>query len=181
MKDKTITSKSGKTITLRPPAKKDTSDLYQFAKDLEAEDTFILLNREEPVNREEEKQYVANLVDKIKKQTTVYLLAFDQKKLIGTCGIDRAGKRQNHVGRFGIAILKDYRSDGIGAQLAQAVMNIAKTKLGITQIILDCFANNQVACQFYNRLGFQEYGRQPEAISFKGERIDKLLFFKNLG
>ena len=57
-----LVSKSGKKIELRRPKEDDVELLYDFAKEIEQEDTFILLNPDEPMTMEDEKKYVDGLV-----------------------------------------------------------------------------------------------------------------------
>lgn len=177
---KTITSKSGKKITFRPPRKTDLEALYQYAKSLEAEDTFVLLNPSEPVNYQEEKNYLTSLLKDIQAKKKIHVLVVDNHKIAGASHIEKKGRRQGHVGLFGIALLQAYRSGGIGRQLADYVINLAKTQLQLTQIILDCLASNTIAIKFYKSLGFTQYGRQPKAMFYKNQYVDKILFYKHL-
>ncbi len=110
---KTIVTKSGKTLVVRPPKIADLEALYQFAKIIEAEDTFITLNPAEPVTLKEEDQHIKNTINQIKTKQKVYLLVFEKDKIIGSSHVVKTGRRHNHVGQFGVSILKDYRSQAL--------------------------------------------------------------------
>lgn len=167
-------------IIFRQPRPGDFQAIYNFAKAIQAEDTFILLNPEEPVTLKEEREYFADLLKKIRQKKWAYQIVLDGKKMIGSCGIEKQGRRQGHIGVFGVSLLKPYRSQGIGRQLAEKTMALAKKKLGITQIALECFANNKIGINFYPKLGFTQYGIHPQAVRYQGKLIDKILFYKNL-
>ena len=177
---KTITAKSGKKLIFRSPQPSDLKALFKYAKTIEAEDTFILLNPKEPVTYQEEEKYLASILKAIQTNQKVHMLVIDSQKIVGACHVEKRGRRQSHVGIFGIALLKDYRSGGIGKQLAEYVINQAQQKLNLTQVMLDCLAINTIALKFYKSLGFTEYGRQPQAFLYKGKYVDKVLFFKTL-
>jgi len=177
---KTISTKSGKKLIFRPPQSNDFEALFKYAKTIEAEDTFILLNPQEPVTYQEEEKYLASVLKAIKTNQKVHILVIDNQKIVGGCHVEKRGRRQTHVGIFGIALLKDYRSEGIGKQLAEYVINQAQQKLNLTQVMLDCLAANLIALKFYQSLGFIEYGRQPQAFLYKGKYVDKVLFYKHL-
>jgi RimJ/RimL family protein N-acetyltransferase len=173
-------SKSGKKISVRQVETGDESILFDFAKEIESEDTYITLNPDEPITWEEEEKYVAGLLKKIEDKKAVHLLAFDGDKLVGGCGVEIEGKRQNHVGRLGITLVKDYRSDGIGKKLMELTIKKARRDVLVEQVVLDCLANNKVGRSLYEKSGFVVYGRQPKAMKFRGNLVDKLLFYKNL-
>lgn len=167
-------------IIFRQPKLKDLNAVYRWVKEIEAEDTFIMMNVKEPLTRKEVKDYILEQLKKAKQKKVIKIGLFEGKKYLGGCDIVRQGKRQGHVGLFGIVLSKEYRGQGIGIKLAQQVIQEAKQKLGIKQIILGCFANNLVGINFYRKLGFKQYGVHPKAVFYKGEYIDEILFYKDL-
>jgi|SRR3989344_3537550 len=177
---KTITTKSGRQTILRPLTKIDLKALYAWVKAIEKEDTFILLNPKEPVSLAEEKVFFKENLKKGKSKTKILIIAVDGDRHIGNCSIEKLGKRQGHIGRFGIALLKAYRSQGIGRQLAEYTISQAQKKLGIKQIVLNCLVNNKVGLALYKKLGFKKYGIHPRAVLHKGKLMDEILFYKEL-
>ncbi len=177
---KTISSKTNTSFVVRPPQENDFNALYKFAKTIEAEDTFITLNPTEPLTLDEEKVFFTNTLNQIKAQKKIYLLIFDKNKIIGSAHVEKKGRRQNHVGQFGISILKDYRSQGIGKKFMVYTIKLAQKKLRLSQITLDCFATNTIALDLYQKHGFKQFGRHPKAVLHQGKLIDKLLLYKDL-
>lgn len=177
---KTIISKSGKKIIFRLPKKDDLSALYKYAKEIEAEDTFITLNPQEPLTYKEEKEFLSSFIKDIKAGKKVHMFVLDKNKIIGMCHVQKQGRRSSHVGQLGIALLKQYRSEGIGKKLTEYVLALAKKQLKISKITLSCFINNKIAISFYKKLGFIQFGHLPQAHQYKGKLIDSLYFYKNL-
>lgn len=175
-----LVSKSGRTISLRPPGLGDLDRLYQYAKNLEAEDTYVLLNPEMPVTYSEEKEYLDSSLKKIAANWLIYYLAFSDDQLIGSSQITLGGRRRLHQGQFGISILPQFRGEGIGFQLADFVINEAKTKLKLNLVTLEVFAANKPALNLYRKLGFREYGRLPNGLKYRGELMDDILMYKTL-
>jgi RimJ/RimL family protein N-acetyltransferase len=177
---KTIITKSGKKLIFRPLCQLDLQSVYTWVKVIEKEDTFILLNYREPNTLKDEQKFITSTIKDIKAKKQIFIGVFDKHKYIGSCSIEKLGKRQGHLGRFGIALLKPYRGEGVGRQLADYVIQLAKEKLKLKQIILKCFTNNQVGQCLYKKLGFKQYGVHPQAILYKGKYIDETLFYKDL-
>lgn len=175
-----ITSKSGKQITLRSLEESDVEILFACAKDLESEDTYVTLDPHEPVTWEDQQTYIAGNVKKIANRDQVLLMAFDGDRLVGVAQMDRWGKRQRHVGRFGISVHRDYRGDGIGKQLMQAVMRDANDEMNVRTVMLTCFATNKPAQALYEGLGFRRCGTTPLGLYHKGAYIDQLHYFKHI-
>ena len=177
---KVIKTKNGKTISFRQLNPDDFKLVYQWVKEIEKEDTFVTMNANEPLTRKEVKDYIQEQVKKSKHNKVVKIGVFDGKKYLGGCDIEKRGKRQAHIGFFGIVLSKECRGQGIGYKLAKETIKIAKEKMGIKQVILNCFANNKIGINFYRKLGFKQYGIHPQAVLYKGKLIDEIMFYKNL-
>jgi RimJ/RimL family protein N-acetyltransferase len=175
-----LTTKSGKHITLRPPQAGDEQILYDFAHKLGSEDTFVLLNPHEPVTWEEEVAYLASILKKIELGIQVHYLAFHEDLLVASSQISTQGRRKHHVGSFGISILPQFRQDGLGSQLAGYVIAQAQETLKIKLITLEVFATNHIAQNLYQKLGFTEYGRLPHGLLHQNQLIDSIFMYKQI-
>lgn len=175
-----LTTKAGRVITLRLPQLGDENILFNYYRTLENEDTYILLNPAIPITFAEETDYLKTCLTKIKANWQIYYLAFCDDKLVGTTQINVGGRRKMHLGNFGISILKDYRHDGLGFQLASLIINEAKSKLNLSLITLEVFANNSTAFKLYQKLGFTEYGRLKNGLNYHGDYIDSIFMSKPL-
>jgi RimJ/RimL family protein N-acetyltransferase len=175
-----LTSRSGRLITLRPPKEGDEQNLFDFITQIGQEDTYILVNPAEMVTFTEEADYLKNTLKKIAANWQVHYLAFHEDKMIGSGQITVKGRRKMHVGEFGISLLKDYRQDGIGKQLAQVLLKEVKEKMKLQTVILEAFENNTVAIQMYQSLGFVQYGRLPHGLKYKDTFQAAILMYKEL-
>ncbi len=168
-------------IIFRQVKPSDFDVVYRWVKEIEKEDTFIMLNAEEPVSLTEEKLYFKELFKKIKQKRIVKIGVFAGNKYLGSCDIEKQGRRQGHIGLFGIVLSKECRGQGIGFKLAQKTIDLARERLGIKQIVLNCFANNSVGIKFYKKLGFKQNCRDLKSVFYQGRYIDTIWFYKNLG
>ena len=175
-----ITSKSGKMISLRQIDSADANLMFDYITEIGLEDTFIFINPDSMETFESEEKYVQHCVNQVANKKMVKLLAFNGELLVGVADICKLDKRQQHLGRFGITLRKPYRGEGIGKALVLRTIDLAKRDLGISKVILGCFANNQIGLSLYKSLGFEEYGRMPEGVLYKGEYIDEVLMYKDL-
>lgn len=169
-----------KPVIFRQLNPSDLNSVYRWVKEIEAEDTFVTMNPDEPLTRKEVKDFIQNQIKKSKQKKLVKIGIFAGKKYLGGCDIEKLGKRQAHIGSFGIVLLKECRGQGIGFKLALATIKLAQKRLGIKQIVLNCFANNPVGINFYQKLGFKQYGVHPKAVLYKCEYINEILFYIDL-
>ena len=76
-----------------------------------------------------------------------------------------------HCGTLGMGVLPSYRGRGLGRQLLQACIDKAKAN-GITRIVLQARADNQVAIKLYESVGFAHEARLRNALRFEGVYFD---------
>lgn len=173
-------TRHGVDILLRSPLLTDLDVLFDYAQKIEAEDTCITLNPDEPISLAEERRHLEEVVRSMDEKKGIYLYAFDEDVMIGSVSIVSMGRRKNHVGRFGIALLDVYRGKGIGRFMAEQAMMVAKRDLHMRPIFLEVFASNLIAQSFYTALGFQYMGTMPKAVLFHGDYEDELYMYKKL-
>ncbi|MEP3296903.1 MAG: N-acetyltransferase [Pseudoruegeria sp.] len=71
------------------------------------------------------------------------------------------------------------RGSGLSAKTLTALEAHA-VGLGISQLELTVSAHNPAAIRFYEKAGYQEYGRRPAGFYHGGIYVDDLLMFKGL-
>lgn len=179
IKETNIRLNSGEEVEVRIPRMDDVGDMLAFINELSKEDIFLNANPENLFDENQERQYVAECLYRIKHGMQVHLLAIYESKLIGSITITKQAMRQTHVGIFGITIARQWRGKGLGESLTKMALNLAK-ELGMTTVILDAFAKNTPAINLYKKLGFVEYGMLPRGFMYKGELEDKILMFREL-
>jgi len=169
-----FTAKNGKKVLLRIIKKGDTLQLLKFINALAAEDTYILTTKK---SLKEEKQWVEDVLKKMKKGGKVVVVAEVGGKIIGNFMIHQSTERSPHVGEFGISVLKKYRNLGIGNKMMQTFIKLGK-RMGYKQFILGVFGNNKKAIILYKKYGFKEVARLPKFFLHKGKYVDDILMMR---
>ena len=78
-----------------------------------------------------------------------------------------------------IGVDKDFRGEGIGEALMNAVETEAK-EIGVKVIELQVFGENKPALNLYKKLGFTSFGVLPRSIDFRGKLIDEVYMYKRV-
>lgn len=176
-------TKNGQQATIRYPQPSDVSALMEYANTISLEDTYITLSGEQ-FSLEEEQAYLDDVFHKVEDGDGVMLLCTVNGNLVGCSSVmrnQRDKKRSLHLGIFGISIHKNYRSQGLGAELAKATIDEAKLNIdGLKIITLSVYKPNTSAHELYKKLGFVEYGVLPEGVAYKDGYIDKILMYKKV-
>lgn len=158
------------TMELLPP-------LIKFYQRLTDEDAMI--NRYETLELDEEKKKLESKIQAIEAGNAVAIWAILGKEIVGTCDISRIGGRSRHVGKLGLMVDRNFRREGIGQFLLEYILGKAG-KIDIKMATLDCFANNEPALSLYQKFGFQEYGRLPKALLWRGQYYDEISMYKEI-
>ncbi len=179
----TFTTKSGRQAIIRYPKSEDVLDLLQFVNTISHEDTFIRFSGEQQT-LEQEKKYLDSVLEKMNQGDHVKLCCYVGGIFAGSCDISRDNSletRKRHVGVLGIALAKDFRSDGIGSKIMQVTMAEAQKQIkGLRLIKLECFATNPIAQKLYKKMGFVEVGRLPKTILHQGKFVDEIIMVREL-
>ena len=81
-------------------------------------------------------------------------------------------KKQAHTCLFSIIVKEEMRGKGIGQQLLEQLMTLAKEKFKIEILHLEVYEGNP-AKRLYERAGFKEYGSQSRFIKENGKYMAK--------
>lgn len=92
--------------------------------------------------------------DTLENERSIYFVAMEETKVIGFAGMWHV-VNEGHI--TNVAVCNEYRSQGIGTKLIEALIKIAKEKemIGIT---LEVRISNIFAQQLYTKLGFKPEG-----------------------
>jgi RimJ/RimL family protein N-acetyltransferase len=88
-------------------------------------------------------------------------------------------KKQAHTCLFSIIVKEDMRGKGIGNQLLEQLMKLAKEKFNIEILHLEVYEGNP-AKRLYERAGFNEFGSQTRFIKENGKYMGKFFMQKYL-
>jgi GNAT superfamily N-acetyltransferase len=84
-----------------------------------------------------------------------------------------------HTCLFSIIVQKEFRGKGVGKALLEELMKLAKNKFHIEILHLEVYQGNP-AKKLYERVGFEEFGCQPQFIKEETGYLDKIFMQKIL-
>ncbi|MDE3046933.1 MAG: GNAT family N-acetyltransferase [Verrucomicrobiota bacterium] len=167
-------------VLFRCPRASDASAMRGYINTLSLERTFIRQQGEQ-ISLEEEEKYLDSLLNKISEQRAVQLLAFHRDHLIGIAGVEMQTKTEAHVGILAISVAKEWRRQGVGKLLMNAVLQEAVHSLPSLQIItLSVHSTNSTAIQLYRKCDFHEWGRLPKGTKHQEEYVDLVHMYKTV-
>jgi len=106
----------------------------------------------------------------------IHIVGVDSEDIIGWCDIVRLPfEGMRHVGRLGMGVRRDRRSQGIGGKLLKAATERAQGS-GIERIELEVFASNHAAICLYESFGFEFEGRKVAGRRLDGCTDDILIY-----
>lgn len=166
---------SGRRVTIRYMNKDDAEPMRRYMNKLSKEQTFITYQGEE-ITAEEEQKYVEETIKKMENGVIVKLLLLVDDVVVGTTEVGLGTRTHTHVGGLGLSVDFSVRGLGLGRLLLETVIAEAKKELkGLRMIELSVFAINDIAISLYKSYGFQEVGRVPNKIFYKGEYVDEVI------
>ena len=146
-----------------------TLRLHALATEPEA----FLHTPEDEVSAEEMR---ARLAGRTPRAEGFVLGAFaEDGELVGVAGVYREPTQKlRHKGHvWGMYVLPERRSRGLGGRLLDAAIARAPELEGVTWLQLGVTANNPARALYEGR-GFRAYGVEPEAIRVEGRTVDEV-------
>jgi len=101
--------------------------------------------------------------------------AFVDNQLVGMVGFFRsAEEKTSHKGRvWGVYVKSEYRGKGFGRALMEELLRRARLQPDLEQVTLAVGTDQAAARKLYLELGFQIYGREPQAIKVREIFVDE--------
>jgi ribosomal protein S18 acetylase RimI-like enzyme len=101
---------------------------------------------------------------------------FDQQQLIGLarCECSNRIKTRHKADIYGVYIHPNYRGQGLARRLLEQLILQAKGIGGLETLLLAVSEHNAPARALYQSLGFLEWGIEPDALRFEGERLTEV-------
>jgi ribosomal protein S18 acetylase RimI-like enzyme len=103
--------------------------------------------------------------------------AIANDRLVGMAGFyQEEGAKNRHKGRiWGVYVNQDWRGKGIARVLLSEIIERARAKPEVEQLLLAVAVGQDSAKQLYESLGFEVYGREPRAIKLGDRYVDEEL------
>lgn len=172
-------AKDGREIIIRYPSRNDVREVWKFYNKVIKETEF--LSRITPVSLKEEKKWISEKINEIKKKNSIQLLAECNGKIIGSCSVER-NKTQTtaHTGVYGICILQDYTGIGLGKRMTKDVLDLAKSNMKLKAVQLNVYDDNKAAQNMYKKFGFKAVGALPDWIKHRTKTKSDIIMYKVL-
>jgi GNAT superfamily N-acetyltransferase len=92
--------------------------------------------------------------------------AFVDDQLVGMTGFFRSPEEKTrHKGRiWGVFVRREHRGKGVGRSLMEEVLRKVRSQSGLEQVTLAVASEQSAARTLYLQLGFEIYGREPQAL-----------------
>lgn len=97
------------------------------------------------------------------------------QELIASAGIARwaSPKFRHRASVWGVFVEPAFRGKGLGRAVMSAAIDLARAWPGVDYIDLGVSERAAEALHLYKSLGFEPWGREPEATSIDGRRYDE--------
>ena len=165
-----ITLKDGRTCVVRTPRKEDGKAVLDYMIQCNGETEFVLRYPDEfNMTAEQEGEFLENMAQ---SPDDLSVACFDGEKCIGNAGINFSNRdKLKHRANVGIGILKDYWRQGIATALFSILHEAAMARPEVVCIGLEYIEGNDRACALYEKLGYKEVYRKPDAIRWRDGSI----------
>lgn len=173
-----------KKITIRFLERADIKKAEKFRRFIneliDDETAFIKMKTKKTLKQE--KEWIGDNLEEIKKQRTVMLAAEENDKVIAITSISLGIERQSHIGEFAISMFKDCRGIGLGKYLMKEILKLAKSKLKPKPLMikLGVYSTNKIAVSLYKKTGFKIIAKIPNQFNFNGKLFDEIVMLKKL-
>jgi len=173
---KTVTLKNGKEVCIRTPVVEDTTKAIVYLKAVFADDRFFLTTTEEAKEfqiPEKEQEHIEKFYNDDNK---LLLITLDDEKIVSMSHLEAGSKKRiQHVASMGISILPDYRGNGLGTEIMQAMIDWATQHPIIEKLSLEVWGNNAPAIGLYEKMGFLEEGRKKRQLKYPDGTYDDMV------
>jgi GNAT superfamily N-acetyltransferase len=155
---KTLSLKNGLSVMLRPLVESDVKPLSTFFKALPPIDLICVKERiSDP-------KVVRRWCKNIDHGETLHLLAFEEQKLVGLALLNQdLGGWKRHIGRLSVFTLPEYRGRGVGRNLINEIIEIARES-GLKWLETELCDEQKPAIRLFGLLGFSHVLRLPDYV-----------------
>ena len=171
--------KDSRVCEIREIRVDDAANMVSYLKTVMGESDFMNSYPDEITMTVEDEEKMIKGFNK--SNSTLMLVVEMEGRLIASGTIIRLSKKKmHHRGNVAVAVLKEFWNLGIGKNILLCLEGYAKD-LDLSQIELDYYSGNKRARALYNKIGFIETGKTPNAIILKdGRAYDSIKMVKSI-
>ena len=158
-------------LTLRRAESLDAEQLLAYIDRVAGESENLTFGPGEfELSLEEERTFLQHMAE---SPTSLYLIAEIAGEIVGVLTFS-TGKRPRlqHVGEFGMSILRSHWNLGIGSRMLEYLIEWARQTGTIRKINLRVRVDNHPAIHLYEKYGFVQEGRVTREIYLRGQFVD---------
>jgi len=177
--DKQIPLKNGKTALLRAPRMEDAAEMIAFLKTVCTQTPYLLRAPEECTETPRmEASFLENLND---SPDGLMIVCEIEGRIAGNCMLTLGRHKKNaHRASVAISVLQEFWGLGVGSAMFAAMETVANA-CGLRFMELEVMAGNTRAIGLYQKMGFVEFARRPEAFLMPdGSYMDEVMMLKQL-
>ncbi|TVP85985.1 MAG: N-acetyltransferase [Alkalicoccus sp.] len=169
-----VLTQKGRTVTIRTAVPEDAEKILVYTKQVLAEAPFLVTTLEEfHVTIEEEESFLTGILE---SSGRLALMAEYAGEVAGFLDFHSGTKsRTKHTGSFGMSTAEDYRGEGIGSAMTDALCRWAEAHPLIEKINLEVLAENRAARRLYEKMDFSEEGCRRRAVKINTQYHDMIL------
>lgn len=156
-------ARNGKNICIREAEAADAEHILDFARMIFATtDSVLTTPGEFHMTSDAERKFITTYKQ---QATSLLLIAEHGDQIIGFLNFSCHPKvKMSHTGELDISIHPNYRGEGIGRSMMDALIAWATDVVQIEKLLLKVFSTNANAIALYEDLGFVTEGREIQAI-----------------
>lgn len=169
---RTIALKDDREILLRQVEISDAGRVIEFVHGFVYDEEYVpLVTGEFNPTIAEEEQLLSNYIT---RSNSLFLVAEFEGKIVGNINVD-GNQRQilRHTAVFGMGMLKEWQSVGLGTAILQAAIDWAKES-ELEVLLLQVYAENEAGLALYRKMGFIQNGRIPRFFKQNGRYHDEI-------
>jgi len=160
-------------IKIREAVKEDAPKVVDYLAKIGGETNFLTFGPGELITSVSDEE--ASIEEKRKAINKVIIVAVVEDNVIGILSFTGGERpRVQHIGEFGITVLKDYWDQGIGTEMVDQLIKWAKPSNVVRKINLRVRSDNYRAIHVYEKLGFHHEGVTTRDFYIDGEFYDSI-------
>ncbi|MEL6253069.1 MAG: GNAT family N-acetyltransferase [Bacteroidota bacterium] len=166
-----ISLSSGEIALVREARKTDAASLITYVNQVGGETDFLTFGGGEFSKTVAEE---AAIIEEHRiTLNRIFIIVEVEGEIAGILNVNASTKaRLQHIGTFGITVLKKYWGKGIGSLLMQAMIDWAKANPIIRKINLEVLTDNPSAIALYKKFGFEIEGTLKRSLFLEGKFFD---------
>ncbi|WP_053363245.1 GNAT family N-acetyltransferase [Bacillus sp. FJAT-27251] len=144
----------------------DAENFIHLVKQVESESDYMLLEAGERTTTAEQQQLQLEQI--IQQSNSTIFIAEEEEKLLGyIIVIGGTARRNRHSAYLVVGILKEYRGQGLGTSLFEAVNEWAREH-ELSRLELTVVTENEAGIALYKKIGFEIEGTKVNSLIIDG-------------